>query len=677
MTLPTGGRLGQADEKSDQGSLRRRLMRTLNRKKSLPEWQPIGYGPMRGVVPEPQPSLLRKSISSVSSSLRGRILSDASADDDSQSQQQSTIRKSFSSMSSSVRGLRSSVTSRLSRDVSWRPATIHSSSFPEAAFMGGFSPRPRYDSFGRLSHGSSGCSSIPQLPDLDEMISRSKTQRTSINSQSPNSLFSMSIFNSLDGPLATKVEDNITEEREEPIARHPTPVAGRLAIRIKRPGFLIPKRKAGLGTVRDTRPRVASDSGCSGCSDETEGNSTTKPETSKVPVKWLDLLLEMTVPMRESDFQLYRPASNANTDAERLRRLTRKVYVFVPDDNNHARPWPKISYPDLKTALVDLCTRFKPYYAPFASYASSIRTVQLFPTDFEMAKKNYGPDVVIFNLQDALDNWNAPSCALSLCEEETEVGESTPTEKTWTTITEVPSEAPRQCLPLHPYDLGLLDYEEESDSGLLEPETPTIVDGKLVKRPRNKPKTMAASIPTQIAETIQTAHIQRNPSPRHDLNPSTSASEKQPVHLHEAPRRHAHSHSHRHRHHQDLDDEEYEEELDDIDDMDDDEIPISVLRPRPRSRSFPPMPDLRFEQSYLHSIAKADTWWKVAWVTVRDQMMMPFAQGVLYNLAICGWHFWNKNAQLGGNSVGAHLRRWWYGVNNWPLPARARTRGKA
>ncbi|KAI2778973.1 DUF1770-domain-containing protein [Daldinia loculata] len=166
---------------------------------------------------------------------------------------------------------------------------------------------------------------------------------------------------------------------------------------------------------------------------------------------------------------------------------------------------------------------------------------------------------------------------------------------------------------------------------------------------------MAENIPTQIAETIQTAHIQRNPSPQHDLNPSSSLSEKQPVHLQE-------------RHSIDSDLDDYEEA--DDDDDDESEIPISVLKPHPRSRNLPPMPDLRFEQSYLHSIAKADTWWKVAWITVRDQMMMPFAQGVLYNLALHGWHHWNKNAQISGTSVGARLRRWWYGVNNWPLPPR-------
>ncbi|KAI1799518.1 DUF1770-domain-containing protein [Daldinia bambusicola] len=180
---------------------------------------------------------------------------------------------------------------------------------------------------------------------------------------------------------------------------------------------------------------------------------------------------------------------------------------------------------------------------------------------------------------------------------------------------------------------------------------------------------MADSIPTQIAETIQTAHIQHAPSPPHDLNPSSSLSQKQPVHLR---RRDPHDPDPG----SDLDsidgDEDDEDDDDDDDDEDDEsEIPISVLKPHPRPRQhhLPPMPDLRFEQSYLHSIAKADTWWKVAWITVRDQMMMPFAQGVLYNLALHGWHHWNKNARVGGSSVGARLRRWWYAVNDWPLPA--------
>jgi hypothetical protein len=48
--------------------------------------------------------------------------------------------------------------------------------------------------------------------------------------------------------------------------------------------------------------------------------------------------------------------------------------------------------------------------------------------------------------------------------------------------------------------------------------------------------------------------------------------------------------------------------------------------------------------------------------------MMPFVQGTLYNLAICGWQSYNRHAQIHGSTVGARLRRWWYGVNYWTIP---------
>ncbi|KAK7441868.1 hypothetical protein Landi51_09858 [Colletotrichum acutatum] len=141
---------------------------------------------------------------------------------------------------------------------------------------------------------------------------------------------------------------------------------------------------------------------------------------------------------------------------------------------------------------------------------------------------------------------------------------------------------------------------------------------------------MASSVPIQIAETIQTAHINRAPSPSHDLNPSTAASEKEPVTLEPVQT------------HDDLDDDEL-----------DDYIPRSVVNPKPRTAKLPPMPDLRFEQSYLNSISKADTWGRVAWITTRDQVMMPLIQGVVYNLFLIGWHHWNKNAQVHGSSIAA------------------------
>ncbi|KAI1155064.1 hypothetical protein F4825DRAFT_110294 [Nemania diffusa] len=184
-----------------------------------------------------------------------------------------------------------------------------------------------------------------------------------------------------------------------------------------------------------------------------------------------------------------------------------------------------------------------------------------------------------------------------------------------------------------------------------------------------------SSIPTQIAEVIQTAHINRSPSPRHDLNPSTAASTREPAYL--LPSSPAAAAASRHARRR-----RYRGELDETDEEDEDEedIPVSVLvRPRGaprhgRATVYPPMPDLRFEQSYLHSIAGAQTWGRIAWITARDQIMMPLAQGVLYNLAIVGWQHWNRNAQISGSSVGARLRRWWYGVNKWPLPASAKTK---
>lgn len=111
-------------------------------------------------------------------------------------------------------------------------------------------------------------------------------------------------------------------------------------------------------------------------------------------------------------------------------------------------------------------------------------------------------------------------------------------------------------------------------------------------------------MPLQLAEMVQTAHIEPNPSLEHDLSPSTAASRRVPVMLEENS----------------LDDSEGEDVEDTVDD--DDEIPLSVLHHKPRPTQHMPLPlrDLRFEQSYLHSIAKADTWWMVAWITLRDQV---------------------------------------------------------
>ncbi|KAM3512507.1 hypothetical protein MY11210_003850 [Beauveria gryllotalpidicola] len=169
----------------------------------------------------------------------------------------------------------------------------------------------------------------------------------------------------------------------------------------------------------------------------------------------------------------------------------------------------------------------------------------------------------------------------------------------------------------------------------------------------------STELPIEIASTLQAGHIISNPDPAVDIAPGTAADDKEIL------------------------DEKYDydalphkaaHKLVDIDD-DEDDVPYSVLkRPRRQRQALPPLPDLRFEQSYLKSIAAADSWWKIALITTRDQVIMPLAQGIIYNLLLCGWQEWNRNAKIHGNTVGARVRRWWYGVNNWIIPSNGQHR---
>ena len=110
-----------------------------------------------------------------------------------------------------------------------------------------------------------------------------------------------------------------------------------------------------------------------------------------------------------------------------------------------------------------------------------------------------------------------------------------------------------------------------------------------------KPSYNMADAAIQVAETIQTAHINRHPSPTHDINPSTAASAKEPVVI--SPQSSSAAGS-----------------------IATDEVPLSALRPQRRHNQMPPLPDLRFEQSYLASIKDAKGPGMVAWITVRDQV---------------------------------------------------------
>lgn len=117
----------------------------------------------------------------------------------------------------------------------------------------------------------------------------------------------------------------------------------------------------------------------------------------------------------------------------------------------------------------------------------------------------------------------------------------------------------------------------------------------------------STELPIEIASTLQAGHIRSNPDPALDMAPGTAADDKEI--LGEKYDYDALQHKAAH-------------QLDDIDD-DEDDIPYSVLRrPRRQRQALPPLPDLRFEQSYLKSIAAADSWWKIALITTRDQVFL-------------------------------------------------------
>lgn len=93
----------------------------------------------------------------------------------------------------------------------------------------------------------------------------------------------------------------------------------------------------------------------------------------------------------------------------------------------------------------------------------------------------------------------------------------------------------------------------------------------------------------------------------------------------------------------------------------------SLSHTRPRRESFGPLPDLRFEQSYLASLAGANSGWQIAIITLRDQVLLPLLQGTIWSLALLGWAHWNQKAQISGSTVGSKVRNWWYRIKDWKM----------
>lgn len=174
---------------------------------------------------------------------------------------------------------------------------------------------------------------------------------------------------------------------------------------------------------------------------------------------------------------------------------------------------------------------------------------------------------------------------------------------------------------------------------------------------------MASSNPAvELASTIQSASVKRHPSPHHDVNPGTAASAKATATATVHPTRFSSSSS--------TSASASAQSASTSSDGISSDI-VDNISSRPRRSTLPPLPDLRFEQSYLASIRNAESWRRVAYITIRDQVMMPLAQGIGWNLLVFGWRYWNRGTKFSGQSLGSRVRRWWWEVNNWELPKEA------
>lgn len=163
----------------------------------------------------------------------------------------------------------------------------------------------------------------------------------------------------------------------------------------------------------------------------------------------------------------------------------------------------------------------------------------------------------------------------------------------------------------------------------------------------------------ELASIVQSAHIKHQPSVEHDVNPSMAADEKIPASIVSPQQLRS-------------DDEDIEEDVDHSDASSTSTLPSDIIRPLPRRpptrHGHLPLPDLRFEQTYLASLKNADTYGKIAYITIRDQVLLPLAQGIGYHMIIMGWRYFNRGSKFAGETLGAKVRKWWWGVNGWKIP---------
>ncbi|KAI0526473.1 hypothetical protein F5B22DRAFT_159517 [Xylaria bambusicola] len=347
------------------------------------------------------------------------------------------IRKSISSMASSLRTNHNSVglsspegpshqSSTRQSKISFRASQRHARRWvtmttraPPVAFRQPTS-RARRSSFSTISEivSRQQYESVPQLPKLAE-------SSNFLDSLSRTGLFRLftppSEFNLAGG---IKVH-NVTALNGESAAGYARPSVYRLPLRLKNSDLLYQKaisqavgnKIRGRGDSSQVRPPENRSSRIHHENKPphqqhrlTPGEDKHQtPFCSRHPVEWLDRILETSYATRN-------PISpKLCVSKETMAFLCRnKTCFFVEFPRDRNAPEPLRCYPGFKAALEDICDRFGDFYAPFAAYNAVTRMITLYAPETPRPKNKFiDNDTALFDLERARSAWVKPSATYS------------------------------------------------------------------------------------------------------------------------------------------------------------------------------------------------------------------------------------------------------------------------
>ncbi|KAI1335169.1 hypothetical protein F5Y15DRAFT_428472 [Xylariaceae sp. FL0016] len=281
--------------------------------------------------------------------------------------------------------------------------------------------RARHVSLGETRKSSTTDEEIPRLPNLEEMMLelRPLGGATAAEGHHPDTFKDAGLFDGLDAaPFNNNTADKpvmkIANIGDTVVCPHNV-ISGRLPIRLKRPERLEQldlQPPANVGGKIEDKARGIEFSEQPAGSDERsllKSSDTQTPgvdsravealhllPTSKVPCHWIEHILETSIEWRT-------PSSS---------RVDYKVQVFV----HEGRESPNLlhTYPDLRSALQDICDRLLLWYSSTAAINKCGDAVFLYQLGLEVPKNrmdSFGH--VLFDLKDALRYWVDPPSKVS------------------------------------------------------------------------------------------------------------------------------------------------------------------------------------------------------------------------------------------------------------------------